>query len=185
MERRSRGFRGARRQLCLSALAGRCSYIRSPVRQRFDRASRAGKHSHYSLARIPVTIVLLHSPATPPAPPSCRARRHSEPCGSPAVQDRRCRASCRQGSAPREHRAESRRPARSRRQPGCRERRLSAGQGPIQRSQRERRGHRPRCCTQRCLGGNRWPQRSGNGPWSSRNGHSSGGPPVQGPKRPT
>ena len=38
MGRRSRGFCGARRRLCLSALAGRYSYIRSPVRQRFDRA---------------------------------------------------------------------------------------------------------------------------------------------------
>ena len=69
MGRRSRGFCGARRQLCLSALAGRCSYIRSPVRQRFDRASRAGKYSRY---RIPVTIVPLQSPVTPPVPSSWR-----------------------------------------------------------------------------------------------------------------
>jgi len=39
--------------LCLCAVAGRYSYIRSPIRQRFDRASRAGKHSRHSLARIP------------------------------------------------------------------------------------------------------------------------------------
>ena len=51
-----------------ASLAGRCSYIRSPVRQRFDRASRAGKHGRYSLARIPVTIVPLQSPATPCPP---------------------------------------------------------------------------------------------------------------------
>src|SRR5580704_19500187 len=69
MGRRSRGFCGARPQLCLSALAGRCSYIRSPVRQRFDRASRAGKYSRY---RIPVTIVPLQSPVTPPVPSSWR-----------------------------------------------------------------------------------------------------------------
>src|ERR1700722_11817419 len=69
MGRRSRGFCGARRQLCLGALAGRCSYIRSPVRQRFDRAPRAGKYSGY---RILVTLVPLQSPVTPPVPSSWR-----------------------------------------------------------------------------------------------------------------